>query len=302
MSAILIPVDFSDASRNAYRFGLHLAENLGHDVILTHYYSGSIDPRAELSIGRDGTIGGGYDDRLREFAYSGDLLPGAVAIEPPASVAVRYETDVSLTPAVAIARRARGADIALVVMAPRSTPSLLGRWLGSTATTVSESCERPVLIVPAEARYRPVREIVIADNGDTDRSYPLSFLDGFPAVRAARLHFVRVHPEANGPMARYAPWRSVLPTATQSFPTLDRFTTVDVADRDISRGLVAYAYRSGADLLVILNRRRPWWRALLQITLTQELALRSRLPVLVLHAAEPEPTAETAGKLTEKQA
>ena len=301
MSAILIPVDFSEACRNAYRFGLHLAKDLDHDVVLTHYYSGSLDPRDNLSLGHDGTVQGGHEDRLRRFAYSADAAPGAIAVEPPTGVNVHFETDVSLTPSAAIAQRAEQSDIALVIMAPRSSASMLEKWLGSTTTTVSEVSRRPVLIVPPDARYRPVREVVIADNGDQDRTYPLAFLDSFPAVRSARLHFVRIDREAKGKRTRFTPWRSILPTDRQTFPALDRFTTVHVNDRDISRGLVEYAARAGADLIVILNRKRPWWRALLEVSLTQDLALRSRFPTLVLHAPEEVPVTKKNKQPAEKQ-
>ncbi|MEL7159213.1 MAG: universal stress protein, partial [Bacteroidota bacterium] len=61
------------------------------------------------------------------------------------------------------------------------------------------------------------------------------------------------------------------------------FEVVSVEDRDIPNGLLDYAEEIGADLITIVNRRRSRWQAVLRPTLTQQLALRARLPVLVLH-------------------
>ncbi len=284
MSCILLPVDFSSACHNAYRYGLHLAKHMGLDVVLVHYYSGSIDPRGTFYIGGDGSIQGSFEDRLRQFAYSTGEMEGFTAIEPPCRVNIHYETDVSLTPAAAIAKRAGKSDIKMIVMAPRSSSSVLGKWLGSTTTTVSESCDRPIMIVPPGAHFKPLKEVVVANNGKTVDTFPLSYLDEFSVLQQARLHFVFVEPNNNGTNENVQPWIPAKDRSGSESHGADGYIVNTVHQKDISHGLMDYAGKVDADLIVAVNHTRPLWRAFFRISLTQDLALRSRLPILVLHA------------------
>ncbi len=279
MASILVPVDFSLACHNAYRFALHLANDLSLDVVLAHYYSGSIDPRTSLYIGGDGTIQGSFEERLRQFAYSAVERPDYPPVEPPRGVHLSYETDVSLRPSAAIVARAAREDIRMVVMATRSSTSLLERWLGTTSTTVSEASARPVYLVPPHAGCQPFRRIVVANNDTTAEPYPLRELEEIAKHYDADLHFVHVGAPASETPLRFTPWQ-----LTDSSPSVPCARGVNqVEDGDISRGLLDYAQDVQADLLVVINQTRGWWTSLLQATLTQDLALRSRLPVLVLH-------------------
>ncbi|CAH1000702.1 hypothetical protein LEM8419_01836 [Neolewinella maritima] len=283
MSRILIPVDFSLACHNAYRFGLHLAEELTLDVVLTHYYSGSIDPRGTLYIGGDGTIHGSHLERLRQFAYATAESPSYPSVEPPCGVEVTYEVEVRMSPAAAIIQRAHQADISMVVMPPRSSDGFLGKWLGSTATTVSEACDRPIYLVPPHCRYRPFRHVVVANNHATADPYPLWQLEGLAEYYASKVHFVHVEvPDRDLPL-RFVPWE-LMHELTEAKPGADyAYEVVSVEDKDISHGLLDYAERIDANLIVIVNQTRSRWQAILRRTLTQDLALRSRFPLLVLH-------------------
>ncbi len=279
MASILVPVDFSLACHNAYRFALHLANDLALDVVLAHYYSGSIDPRTSLYLGGDGTIQGGFAERLRQFASSAGEASDYPPVEPPRGVHLSYETDVSLRPSAAIIARAAREDIRMVVMATRSSTSLLERWLGTTSTTVSEVSARPVYLVPHHADCRPFRRIVVANNDVSAEPYPIRELEELAEYYGADIHFVHVgKPPPEAPL-RFAPWQLMdVAPSTSCAPGL-----LEVENADVSRGLLDYAQDVHADLLVVVNHTRGWWTAILQTTLTQDLALRSRLPVLVLH-------------------
>ncbi|MGB3799792.1 MAG: universal stress protein [Lewinella sp.] len=279
MSRILVPVDFSLPCHNAYRFALHLANDMNLDVVLVHYYGGSIDPRTTLYIGGDGTIQGSFEERLRQFAYSSAEGIDYPLVEPPCGVAISYETDVSLRPSAAIIARAAKEDISMVVMATRSTTAVMSKWLGSTSTTVSESCVRPVYLIPGNASCRPFRRMIVANNDATADPYPIRELEELAKRYDAELHFVHIQaPQPDTPL-RFTPWQ--LMNATPSRKCHSGVITVE--DTDVSRGLLEYAQDVEADLLIIINHTRSWWRAVLQSSLTQDLALRSRLPVLVLH-------------------
>lgn len=282
MSKILIPVDFSLASHNAYRYGLHLANSMGYDVVLAHYYSGTIDTNNPLIITGDGTIQGSYERRLKSFAYSNAEGIDYPLVQPPRGVELAYEVKVSLTPSAAINRRAAKDDIAFVVMPPRSSRAPLGKWLGSTATTVSESCDKPVYLVPTGVAFTPFSQIVVANNHAVAESQPLAQIADLAIDNDAQVHFVHVEwPRQFGPL-KFTPWK-LMEKLVDEQPAEYTFEVITVEEKDITAGLMNYADDVNADLVVIVNDSRNRWQAFLQATLTQDLALRANRPVLVLH-------------------
>ncbi|MEO0733941.1 MAG: universal stress protein [Bacteroidota bacterium] len=284
MSRILIPVDFSIPSHNAYRYGLHLAEELNMDVVLVHYYEGSFNPTKPLVIKGGESVNGSYLKRLKEFAYpTGDGIDYPL-VEPPCGVSLEYEASVSLMPSSDIIKRAQQEDIDLVVMAPRSTKKFMGKWLGSTSTTVSEACERPVFLVPPEARFTAFDRIVVANNHATADPLPLWQLESLADLYEAKVHFVHIE-RADPPVEyRFVPW-ALMEELTGEDKGVDYpFEVVTVREDDITKGILDYAEAIEADLVVVVNRLRKRWQALFHASLTQDIALHSNdLPILVLH-------------------
>jgi nucleotide-binding universal stress UspA family protein len=288
MSNILIPVDFSLPCHNAYRYGLHLAEDMGYNVVLVHYYSSSIDPTQPLIFTGDGSIYDSYIQRMRQFAYpSGDGV-GYHLVEPPRGVEVFYESSLTYNTANAIIERAQESDIAAVVMAPRSKAKLLGKWLGSTSTTVSEACNRPVYLVPQEVSFSPFERIVVANNHLVAESFPLWQVEQLAKKYNATVHFVHVEwPNQYGPL-KFVPWRLMEKLTASKSKTHYPFKVVTVNETDITKGLLEYAEQEQANLVVIVNKLHGHWRAFLRASLTQNLALRSKKPILVLHGGKDE--------------
>lgn len=285
MSSILIPVDFSLPCHNAYRFSLHLAEALKLNVVLAHYSSGSIDPGQPLIFAGDGSLQGSHIERLRSFARSTAEGIDYPLAEPASGTKVTYESEIVFSVAATIIDRAAQKDIAMVVMAPRSSKKILGKWLGSTSTTVSESSNRPVYIIPDGVRFHPFRKVVIANNNLAANAYPLHQIDALASMYKAYIHFVHVEwPNQYGPL-RFVPWKLMEKLVDQE-PAKYPFDVVTVEKEDITEGLLEYAAKIDADLIVVVNNVRNRWRAFLHASLTQDLALRANRPVLVLHTED----------------
>lgn len=285
MASILVPVDFSVASHNAYHYALHLAHHLKLDLILAHYYGPGISTSAPLVIDEDGSTHRDYTERLRAFSHPVGFGVDYPLVEPPAGVSIFYETDVALANSATIIERANQSDIRFVVMATRSTKRFMGNWLGSTSTTVSESCQRPVFLIPPDVPFTPFNRLVVANNHQTARPYPLWQLEGLADIFGGKLHFVHVGEPDQEQVQRFVPWRLMDEFATDlrdhqsPFP----FEVVTVDDQDVSFGLLRYAEEISADLVVVVNQQRSRWKSLLRKSLAQDVALRSDRPVLVLH-------------------
>ncbi|MEL6142894.1 MAG: universal stress protein [Bacteroidota bacterium] len=261
-----------------------MARNSEMDILLVHYYSKTMYANKPLVRAGDGSVKESFLRRLKDFAYpAGDGLSYPF-VEPPSGVNVGYECQAAFTPSAAIIKRAQQADIDLIVMATHTRLSPLDRWLGSTAITVSESCDRPIFLVPPNARYTPFNNIVVANHQQTADPYPLWQLEGLVDFYGAEVHFVTVEDMEELSVARFVPWKLMEQLAHNATTKVDYTFTVSTVDEDdISEGLLEYADDISADLIVIVNQIRNRWYSLVHASLTQDLALRSRRPILVLH-------------------
>lgn len=283
MANLLVPVDFTLACHNAYRFALSLAGELQLDIVLAHLYNGSIDPSAPLHITGDGTIRGSYETRLQQFARPTAEGPDHPLTTIPDGVKVKMEVEGSLFAGPAILQRAEKEDVVGIVMATQSSSRILSKWVGSIATTVAEASERPVYLIPPSAQYRPLKTMVVANNREVADPYPLWQLEGLAALFNSKVYFTHVEkPVLNSPL-RFKPWDFLDARSPNENPVRYEFDFVTVKNTNVPRGLLDFADEVEAELLVIINRTRSRWQALLNVTLTQGLALRSQLPVLVLH-------------------
>lgn len=284
MSRILIPVDFSLPSHNAYRYGLHLAEEFGMDVVLVHYYEGLFNP-GEPFVLKDGiSIHDSYLQQLRDFAVSTADGIDYPLLEPPGGVEVTYETAVALAPSADIINRTKVGDIDLVVMATRSSKKTLEKWLGSTSITVSEACPCPVFLIPPDVRFSPFRRLVVANNHPTADPLPLWQVKGIADLYRAEVHFVHVEKANESGFFRFVPWALMEELVGQAGEAQYPFKVVSVVKNDVTEGILTYAEEIDADLVVVVNRLRSRWQALFRTTLTQDLALNGEdRPLLVLH-------------------
>jgi nucleotide-binding universal stress UspA family protein len=139
---ILVPVDFSDDSRQALRSACELAARYGARVDVIHVV------QAPVYVG-DLVAPGGVRlvDFLREEAQEqlSTFAAETAELEP-----VRGQVGVFVgAPAEVILRRADEAAADLIVMGTRGRTGLAHVLLGSVAERVLRHAHRPVLVVPA---------------------------------------------------------------------------------------------------------------------------------------------------------
>lgn len=145
---LLVPIDFSAASRAAFRLAMRIAERWGSEVILFHAAGlGSADEFLEHTGVRWGRadIVGEARDHLHRFADT--VVPGSGE-----RVRVDATRDDDAVRAVVGALRRHGASCVVLGTDPRDRP----RVLRSRAERMMRALECPIVLAPAE-REPPLR-------------------------------------------------------------------------------------------------------------------------------------------------
>jgi nucleotide-binding universal stress UspA family protein len=147
LKQILIPIDFSDYSDQALRWGVSLAQKYGAQLLLLHVIPEVLEEvSARESTGEQLVIDltAEVEAQLHEIARQG--LKEGVAVD------MRVADG---EPADAILRMARQEKIDLIVMGTHGRTGLSHLLLGSTAEAVVRAAACPVFTVRASATHAP---------------------------------------------------------------------------------------------------------------------------------------------------
>jgi len=143
IKSILCPMDFSDASKNAYRYACEFAKSMGSKVILLNV----IEPRpiaAEMSLS--------YIPLEEDLVAAAreDFIPMVKEAET-AGIDVSADVTIGL-PAESILQHVAELDVNLLIMGSHGKTGLSRLLMGSVAEAVIRKAAVPVLIVKANEK------------------------------------------------------------------------------------------------------------------------------------------------------
>jgi nucleotide-binding universal stress UspA family protein len=143
IKSILCPMDFSDASRNAYRYACEFARAMGSKVVLLNV----IEPRpiaADMSLN--------YIPLEEDLAAAAreDFIP---LISESETKGVDVSADVMIgIPAEVILQQIVDLDVSMLIMGSHGKTGLSRLLMGSVAEAVVRKAAVPVLIVKANEK------------------------------------------------------------------------------------------------------------------------------------------------------
>ena len=274
MKKFLVPTDFSSTSRNALHYALQLAKELQAEAIeIVHVFlpetAGEADfipPVAQLMDSRKEMLQTFVKESLKGY----EPLPCPITHE----VMVGFPGD-ELTQA--------SEDYDIIVMGTTGQSGILEKLFGSVSSSVSQRAHCPVLLVPHDASFQPIRHIVYASNYESADKDMVDKLAAFNAPFKAHVHFVHVKRDKDIPIgftqAREEIFRELFKTGEPAFA----FDMAEVENDDIVEGLSQYAEELKADLAVMVTRHRSIWQSILHHSQTKRMALATHIPLMVLH-------------------
>lgn len=277
MRQILFPTDFSPTADNAFVYALHLAQQLKAEIILFHAFNyttaqalfAPADVLEEVNAVRHDT------------AYAQFQTYEKMAQEDP-------NMPIRLHPVV---RQGFAADVILelceeyqpylVVMGTKGSSNFAHDILGSVTTTVLKSARFPVMGIPEHARFQGIHTIAYATDLQEKNLrdlYQLTQIARALEARAFAVHIATALPPGDA--------ETHLREMEDRFSPGMEFDTVSlrvVAASSAAKGLDAFIEQENIDLLAIHPHQRTFFDELFRPSLTQQMALHARIPVLALH-------------------
>ena len=262
MSRIVVTTDFSPNALHAAQYAAHLfgEDDVTYAVVHAHFDPGMMDPATQA-----------YTPELVATAQEGLRAAAGEFVERTEAVSVEQQFLLGPLPdALDAYVEEKGADAVVMGTKGRSGAS----FFGSNTSDVIRASSVPVIAVPIQAQFGPIRRILLAD--DREEMLPASMA---MLVRIAKQHKAEVliaHLLQGGDAQRSKSNRysKILADIPHSF--------IEPHAIDVVEGLIHNAHRHKADMIAILHRHIGFLGRLLHPSVAKELAMETDLPLLVL--------------------
>jgi nucleotide-binding universal stress UspA family protein len=277
MKTILIPTDFSETAKEAFKYGVRLAQRIGASVKVVHIIQENLtDLSADNYVLTDRSI---IWKALTAFSTIEKVSRWGVL---PDVETQSYECKGEIGDK--IIELSKCSDIDIVVMGSTGEGHVLDKWFGTTASYVAQNAFCPVLLVPLGKAYRNPKRLLFAHNLDQPtQTATLERIAFIAKCFEAKVHnlFVNTHSAQDAEIEELVKreWRMF---ETERFA----FKTVMVKNKSILDTIQRYAVAHHIDLVLISTFHRPFLQQVFRESLTKQIALTAKVPILILHSED----------------
>lgn len=276
---ILFPTDFSDTAQNAFRYCLMLADRYGAEIELLHVIYPEYEALDLPVMAAQATKEKAEAARhvVKEFVELGLAQMNASGHLQGVPI-VNADVEIG-TPASIIADMAKRDEADLIVMGTNGEHNALEKLWGSVTTAVIEQAHCPVWVVPEHAGYGKINIAAYATDLDEADPYHIwaygKLLAPFsPVIRC-------VHVNINKSMDQALDFSSLGSFFANHAPALQiQFDTLQ--GDSVSAALEAFTQAHEVDLLAMYAPHHSWWERLFLRSETKAMALKTKVPLLLM--------------------
>ncbi|MDO1446711.1 universal stress protein [Rhodocytophaga aerolata] len=276
MKTIVCPTDFSTCATNALAYAHQVAIQAQAELILLHtLFSPDAMPYAGITL--ESTYGmAEVDSNQNQLEQLCQQLRASNHTS-----GVRYQTILGTRPAPdEIAHTAATHHADLIVMGTEGAYGVKELLLGSTAASVIDTTTVPVLIVPDQAIFQPIKTIVFAADLTEKHPCDVAALTAIARLFDAHILFLHVLKEnssvkSNLAHLHYADLYSGIGYKQVSFHIRE--------ESDIERGILQFSQEKQAGLIVMINHKRSLLESIFTGSQTKKMAYHTPIPLLAIH-------------------
>jgi nucleotide-binding universal stress UspA family protein len=276
MKKILVPLDFSETSDNAFVYALEMAKLLKAELVLLHTFDLPVvdSQAAPFSYA---TI---YDTiELSNFDHFKEKLPHLRAIasernlEHIAMSHLLMDGDLLFNIKKVVAEE----GVNMVVMGTNGADGWLDTFIGTNTGSVITQVEVPVLSIPAEAHFDKIETIAFTTRFRPKDIEALNKVLTYAKKFQAKVKCLYVKTaDSDVTDETIKRWQS-------HFDDEENIAFFIIPDEDVKATIEDFLTNQSIDLLAMLTYKRNFFVELFTSSTTQQLSYQLKTPILVLH-------------------
>ena len=277
MKKIIVPTDFSFASKDAYLFALDIAATIKVPVEVVHIYSGSFNTRRPYSV----KAGMGRYESLMDDLKTFVEIEGAGNVSVKPKVAVSYQAIGGATEKNLI-QLSNNPDTLMLVMGMTGASVSRERIIGSVSRDISQKANCPVLLVPKAANFNGFKHILFASDYDSVEAEFLRKAVDFSMPFKATMHFIHVQEENDMSLNTELENKLFNNLFSEGDPQF-AFNMATIDAKTVTKGLNQYIEENEIDLAIMVAHKRNLWERIMHKSVTKTMAITTQVPILVYH-------------------
>lgn len=273
MKIIIVPVDFSTTAANAAEFAGNLAAFYGAEIWLYHAY--------QIPIA------------LSEFAYPVvdivemqkaaehelDLLKDATQSKLKRTITFHTRAEMNVLQ-LGLSNLCKELKPDMVVMGLSGKNNLTRMIVGSNTIKTVYELTYPILVVPPQAEFIPVRKIGFAcDYKQVEKTTPVALLKKIVTDFHAELHVMNIDHNSKNQDPDKVHESFLINELLRD--TKAEFHSIEAGE--ITDGINWFVDRSKLDWLVVIPKKHKLLEKIFRRSQTKELVYHTHIPVLCIH-------------------
>jgi len=268
---ILVPIDFSQCSKNALKVAIDLAKrfdakiHMVNAVHIHHPHPDFVGGSLIDSIMMD------YEEQVKEsFNELESEIIELADVPHEADRFVSYLTD-------AIYSETEQKDIDLIIMGTRADHDKIEHLVGTRASDIVESSKVPVIVIPEQTTtFNPKKIGFASDLQEVKNRQKLEFINQLAASFKASILVFSV---VEDPEKLTAEEQKHLTEVTNFFKEND-CSARTVESKSVTQGIMNFAKTHELDMLAMVPRHRSFFQKLFTTSITKNIVIDLEIPML----------------------
>jgi nucleotide-binding universal stress UspA family protein len=269
MQTIVVPTDFTAEARNAALYAAELAKIFNAKLLLFHAYM-LPTPVSEVPY-----VMVTVDELQREnetlLKKEVEHLVQTYGVQSEGIVRIGIPSD-------EIRVLSDDMKVDLIVMGMKDTGGI-DKMIGSTTINAIRKLKNPVLVIPHDYRFSPIKNITYASDFSYASNIQLfDVLIKLARTFRAKIHIINVHKQNEDMKTNQVAGMKAI---EQMFQHIEH-TFDDITHQSIMQGISEYMQRNKSELLVMVEHKQSFLSRLFSKDHATAMAYETKTPLLVL--------------------
>lgn len=275
MKTYLLPTDFSSNSKNAIEWILNfLQDEKTNFILLNAYFSPQAGAVSVVSI----------NEILRKQAFE-DLNEYKTELESSFKNNNHAFSVDAIYGDVLHAINAKLNEInnkeeSIVVVGAKGMGAMEKLFIGSNTSSIIKNTAAPVYVIPENATYSKIKKIGLAvDFQKTKNATTLKVVSAI--INTTKAQLSAFHVETDLKVSKNDEQQVV--DALKNELTLNELSITKISNLEPLVGVQKYIHSHAIDLLVLINRKKPFFANLFHNSFSKQMSFYTDVPLLILH-------------------
>ncbi|HSU49576.1 MAG TPA: universal stress protein [Segetibacter sp.] len=280
MKTILVPTDFSETANNAASYAIKLASDILANKIV--FYN-AFQPPPVITENTLPAMPIVDIETMKEISEQGmSAFLEKIKTECPPEIELKKKTGFSvLLEDIGEICKEEAAD--LIVMGITGTSKIEEVLIGSTALSVVKHTQVPVIVVPSNAQYHPIKNVMLAsDLKNVTETTPVHLIKNLLNATKASLFVVNVYDDEKDITADKTAQQESLLKLLQDYNPRIEFENND----NFIAGINHFVETNNIDIIITIPKKHKFFEGLFTERHTKKLAFHSHVPLMFIHSED----------------